>query len=133
MKKYENFIKCLKVLESSDRAKCNDDEIYRMGIIGQFNLSFELAWKALQSTLVLHGVTDAKTGSPREIIKLGYKTGFLNDEETFIDMLKTRNTLTHIYDNEEIPETIALIYEKYIPALNELKIILAEKIKETQE
>ena len=43
-----------------------DDEIYRTGIIGQFNLTFELAWKALQQVLRVHGVVEAETGSPRE-------------------------------------------------------------------
>ena len=32
-------------------AETND--IYRTGIIGQFNLTFELAWKALQEMIVL--------------------------------------------------------------------------------
>lgn len=127
MKKYENFCNCLKVLKKSNREKCIDDEIYRMGIIGQFNLSFELAWKALQNTLVLHGVADAKIGSPLEVIKLGFKTGFLNNEAVFLDMLKSRNTAVHIYNEDEFSEIISSVYEKYIPALNELKKYLPKK------
>ena len=41
--------------------------------------TFELAWKALQEVLRLHGAAEAGTGSPREILQLGYKLGFLED------------------------------------------------------
>ena len=52
-----------------------------MGVIGQFNITFELAWKLLQAVLLLHGVSQAQSGSPREIVKLGFKAGFISDEE----------------------------------------------------
>ena len=58
MKKLDNFLNCLKVLEKADFSLAENDEIYRTGIIGQFNLTFELAWKALQQVLRLHGVQD---------------------------------------------------------------------------
>jgi hypothetical protein len=36
---------------------------------GQFNLTFELAWKALQEILRIHGAVGADTGLPREILQ----------------------------------------------------------------
>lgn len=63
MTKLDNFERSLTVLQSADRAKSLKDDIYRMGVIGQFNLTFELAWKALKETLLLYGVSVAKTGS----------------------------------------------------------------------
>lgn len=68
MKKVENFSKCLRVLKEADFAQAEKDEIYRTGIIGQFNLTFELSWKALQAVLRAHGAAGADTGSPREIL-----------------------------------------------------------------
>ena len=41
MKKYDDYVKCLTVLLNADRQKSMEDEIYRMGVIGQFNLTFE--------------------------------------------------------------------------------------------
>lgn len=104
-----------------------------MGVVGQFNLSFELAWKALQETLVLHSVKEAGTGSPREIIKLGFRVGFLTDEKIWLSMLKKRNTAIHIYNEDEIRELIPLIYKEYIPALARFRKMLAEKITEAGE
>ena len=51
MKKLENFSNCLEVLKSADFEMADNNDIYRTGVIGQFNLTFELAWKALQEIL----------------------------------------------------------------------------------
>ena len=40
----------------------------------------------------------ADTGSPREILQLGYKLGFVNDSAVWLLMLKKRNTSVHIYN-----------------------------------
>lgn len=64
--------------------------IYRIGVIGQFNLTFELAWKSLQEILKMHGADGAATGSPREILQLGYKLGFVDDAAVWLLMLKKR-------------------------------------------
>ena len=79
MKKLDNFINCLSILEKADFKLAETNDIYRTGIIGQFNLTFELAWKALQEIMRMHSVEGASTGSPREILQLGYKIGFIND------------------------------------------------------
>ena len=54
MKKLDNFSNCLRVLESVNFDFANEDEVYRTGVIGQFNLTFELAWKALQEVIYTH-------------------------------------------------------------------------------
>ena len=92
MEKLENFSRCLSVLKGANFANADNDEIYRTGIIGQFNLTFELAWKALQAVLRIHGAEGSSTGSPREILQIGYKVGFVNDQAVWTAMLKKRNT-----------------------------------------
>jgi len=130
MKKLENFSNCLNVLKNADFRLTNENVIYRTGVIGQFNLTFELAWKALQAVLRLHGVEEAQTGSPREILQLGYKSGFINDSAAWLLMLKKRNTSAHIYNENEIDEMICLIRDSFIPAFAELEKTLQEKLKE---
>lgn len=132
MKKLENFSNCLAVLRNADFGQANDDEIYRTGVIGQFNLTFELAWKALQAVLRLHGVEGTQTGSPREILQTGYKYGFLDDAEVWMLILKKRNTLVHIYNEDEADELILLIRDSFIPAFGKLKETLSEKMKKIQ-
>lgn len=130
MKKLDNFSKCLQILKEADYEFANNNEIYRTGVIGQFNLSFELAWKALQEVLREHGVHEAAIGSPREILQLGYKIGFLDDDTVWLTMLKKRNTSVHIYNEEDVEEFLLLIRGSFVPALSALEKVLREKVSE---
>lgn len=130
MKKLDNFAKCLNVLKNADFNFANDNEIYRTGVIGQFNLTFELAWKALQAVLRIHGAEGAETGSPREIFQLGYKLGFVEDSAVWLAMLKKRNTSVHIYDDDEIDEMLLLIRDSFTPAFVILQNTLEKKLEE---
>lgn len=129
MKKLDNFEKSLSVLKKADFDLAFRDEIYRTGVAAQFMLTFELAWKALQEVMRLHAVSEAQTGSPREILQTAYKIGFLNDDAVWLLMLKKRNTAAHIYDETEIDELIILIRDSFIPALETLAAALREKIR----
>ena len=126
VKKFDAFAKCLKVLLDADRTRT--DEIYHMGIIRQFHLTFELAWKALREVLLIHGVNEAKTGSPREILKAGYKFYFISDEELWLEMLKRRNEAIHIYGANIATELVNLIFDKYMAAFIKLRDELNQRL-----
>lgn len=132
MKKLDNFYNCLTILRNADFKLADNNDIYRTGVIGQFNLTFELAWKALQEILRLHGAEEADTGSPREILQLGYKLGFVNDSAVWLLMLKKRNTSVHIYNEQEVDEMILLIRDSFIPAFVALEKTLREKLAEAE-
>jgi nucleotidyltransferase substrate binding protein (TIGR01987 family) len=132
MRKIENYTKCLDVLKKAEFARASDDEIYRMGVIGQFNLTFELSWKALQAVMRLHGVSGAESGSPRDMLKLGYSNGFISDSEIWLLMLNKRNNSIHIYDEEEIDELLILIRDSFIPAFEKLASVLVAKEKDAE-
>ena len=132
MKKLDNFSNCLTILRNADFKLADNNDIYRTGVIGQFNLTFELAWKALQEILRLHGAEGADTGSPREILQLGYKLGFVNDSAVWLLMLKKRNTSVHIYNEQEVDEMILLIRDSFIPAFVALEKTLREKLADAE-
>ena len=132
MKKLDNFSSCLDVLRRANFELAKENEIYRTGIIWQFNLTLELAWKALQEILKLHGAAGAETGSPREILQLGYKLGFLNDSAVWLLMLKKRNVSVHIYNEDDIDEMILLVRDSFIPAFSTLEKTLREKLAEVR-
>ena len=133
MKKLDNFSNCLRVLKNADFELADSNEIYRTGVIGQFNLTFELAWKALQAVLRLHGAEGADTGSPREILQLGYKFGFINDSSVWLLMLKKRNLSVNIYNEEDVEEMIVLIRDSFITAFVDLEKVLEKKVEEVDE
>ena len=132
MKKLDNFSNCLTILRNADFKLADNNDIYRTGVIGQFNLTFELAWKALQEILRLHGAEGADTGSPREILQLGYKLSFVNNSAVWLLMLKKRNTSVHIYNEQEVDEMILLIRDSFIPAFVALEKTLREKLAEAE-
>ena len=132
MKKLDNFSNRLTILRNADFKLADNNDIYRTGVIGQFNLTFELAWKALQEILRLHGAEGADTGLPREILQLGYKLGFVNDSAVWLLMLKKRNTSVHIYNEQEVDEMILLIRDSFIPAFVALEKTLREKLAEAE-
>ena len=132
MKKLDNFSNRLTILRNADFKLADNNDIYRTGVIGQFNLTFELAWKALQEILRLHGAEEADPGSPREILQLGYKLGFVNDSAVWLLMLKKRNTSVHIYNEQEVDEMILLIRDSFIPAFVVLEKTLREKLEEAE-
>ena len=132
MKKFENYSNCLNVLKNADFEKINEEDIYRTGIIGQFNMTFELAWKALQVVLRLHGVEAAETGSPRDILQLAYKFHFINDPTVWLMMLKKRNIISHVYSEDEADELILLIRDSFINAFIALEKTLKIKFEELE-
>ncbi|CCY54457.1 nucleotidyltransferase substrate-binding family protein [Coprococcus sp. CAG:782] len=128
MDELEIFFKHLAILKGADFKRANENDIYRIGVVVQFNLTFELAWKALQAVLKQHGVEEAETGSPREILQLGYKVGFVNDQAAWLLMLKKRNVSVHIYNEDEIDELVILIRDSFIPEFTALEETLREKV-----
>ena len=119
-------------MKNADFDLADNNDIYRTGVIGQFNLTIELAWKALQEVLKLHGAAGAETGSPREILQLGYRLGFVNDSAVWLLMLKKRNTSVHIYNEQEVDEMILLIRDSFIPAFVVLEKTLRSKLEEVK-
>lgn len=133
MKKYENFCRCLDTLKGSDRDMAAANEIYRTGVIGQFNLTFELAWKLLQEVLRAYSVSQAQSGSPREIIKLGFKVNFIDNEQAWIAMQRDRNSSVHIYNEEDINEIVKRIFDIYIPLFVDFERKMSERIRAVDE
>ncbi|SDZ94715.1 HI0074 family nucleotidyltransferase substrate-binding subunit [Selenomonas ruminantium] len=128
MIKIESLTHRLDELEQADKILAVSNEIYRMGVIVQFNLTFELAWKSLKETLELYGVTEAATGSPREIFKAAYKLGWLKDEKIWLDMLKKRNVAIHVYDEERALTVMEMVFSAYIAVLQDLREELKQRL-----
>ena len=74
-----------------------------------------------------------RQGSPREILQLGYKMGFLDDSAVWLSMLKKRNTSVHIYNEDEADELLLLIRDSFIPAFSVLENTLMNKANEAGE
>lgn len=90
------------------------------GILHRFEFTFELAWKTMKDYLEYMGITE-KTGSPRETIQNGFKQGIIKDGNAWINMMLARNSLAHIYDEEESRKIYDRIKEEYIYLLQDIR------------
>ena len=133
MRKLDNFSSGLAVLRRANFTAAYENEFYRAGVIATFNITFELAWKALQEVLRLEGVEQAVTGAPRDIVKLGYSFGFIDDIAVWLLMLESRNMAIHVYNEAEADKLLILIRDSFINALTLLEKKLREKFNEIQE
>ena len=124
MKKFENFSSNLEVLKKA-KYEDLDNEFIISGIIDKFFIQFELSWKVLKELLRDEGKSIANSGSPREIIKAAYAIYDYLDEEIWLEMLRARNDMTHIYNGEAAKQMVSLILERYIPAF----AVMEERIR----
>ena len=97
-----------------------ESEIIIDGALHRFEFTFELAWKTIKDYLEYMGLTE-KTGSPREIIQQAFKQGIIENGEEWINMMLSRNTLSHLYDEKTSRDIFYEIKNKYIQLFLELK------------
>ena len=57
---------------------------------------------------------------PNGTMKMALEDGLITDHDGWRKMAKSRNTLSHVYDEEEVLPIIRLIYSDYAPLLKEL-------------
>ena len=90
------------------------------GILHRFEFTFELAWKTIKDYLEYMGISE-KTGSPRENIQLGFKHGIISDGELWIEMMLSRNSLSHLYDEGTSREIYNDIKERFVKEFEKLE------------
>lgn len=108
MKKFDNYVSNLRVLERADKEMLDNEFIIR-GIIDKFCIQFELGWKLLKELLAYEGSATSATGFPRSIIKEAYSVYPLFDGELWLKMLRERNDMAHIYDGNAAKELVGRI------------------------
>ena len=132
MKKFKNFCRALENLEMG-AVQENYSLLEETGLIAMFEICFEQTWKVLNEILEDEGYRESKTGSPRQILKLAYSAGILNDVEIWLEILNDRNILSHIYDSEKAQLTVTKIKEKYLTEFKNLRKTLEENFIEGDE
>ena len=64
----------------------------------------------------------------REVIKHAFKKGILQSGDLWIDMLETRNKLSHIYDAQMAQEFVEKISQKYVKEMNDTYHFLKKEL-----
>lgn len=94
-----------------------ENDVIKAGCIQYFEFSFELAWKTVKRIAEGEGLADCN--SPKSALKAAFSNGWIEDEEMWLDMLSSRNKMSHTYSAEDAID----IFEKlpsYATALRKL-------------
>ena len=126
MKKFDNYVSNLEILKRAENEDL-ENEFIISGIIYKFFVQFEFSWKMLKELLQYEGKRAAASGSPREILKAAYEVYDFIDEDIWLEMLKSRNDMTHIYDGEAAKRLVNSILHRYIPEYIKLRDRIFDK------
>ena len=102
-------------------------KLEKQGLIQCFEYTHELAWKTLKDLLETHGVTDL-FGS-KDATREAFRLGILVEGDTWMDMIKSRNQTSHLYDEKLVEEITTLIVKKYFSEFN----FLDKKLNELKQ
>ena len=102
-----------------------ESPIVRDACLQRFEFSYELLWKTLKIFLEdIHGV---RAVSPRQVFKEAFALSLIEKEETFVEMIESRNTLSHTYSEEQAMK----IYERCTDYLSVMHSVFAQLNKQS--
>ena len=99
--RFSNFDKAFGDLnaEVDLRASRPLSRLEEKGLIQSFEYTHELAWNVLKDYLAEVAGTTGLLGS-KDTTREAFKRGLIEDGETWMDMIKSRNLTSHVYDQD---------------------------------
>ncbi len=102
-------------------------EAEKLGTIKTFEFTYELAWNLLKDFFEEMGETGMQ-GS-KDVFEIAFQRGLIHDD-SFMEMIKSRNQAVHTYNQETADEIFKKIIEIYYDAFVQLReAMLREKQK----
>lgn len=130
MQRFDSFIRALSQLEEAC-ALAESRPLTRLeeqGLIQAFEFTHELAWKTLKDFLESRGARDLY-GS-KDTTREAFRSGLVNNGDTWMDMIASRNLTSHTYDEATASRISARILGSYIEEFKSLRAAM-ERLKET--
>jgi nucleotidyltransferase substrate binding protein (TIGR01987 family) len=126
--RFENFESAFLLLRSAleNRATGAFNDLELEGLVQRFEYTFELAWKTLKDYLEHAGVVLPQV-TPSAVIKSAFAAKLIEDGQTWMDMLKHRNLMSHTYDSQKFGEAVAAIHARYLGALGQVYGLLKKE------
>ena len=127
--RYNTFCKSLSNLAKSKTADPKTDFVLE-GTVLNFSLTFDISWKVMKDILIKKmGILDFAVGSPRETLQQAFTNGII-DDDTWLQMLKSRNHLSHDYDGTFAAEKFQDIINIYYSFFEKFKNDVAKYYKQ---
>lgn len=87
--------------------------IKRDAVIKRFEFTYELLWKTYKK---IARAQKLEYFSPKACFQFAFKSGLIEDEQLFLEIIDARNQTTHVYSEDEAKKIYNLIKEKVISA-----------------
>jgi nucleotidyltransferase substrate binding protein (TIGR01987 family) len=118
-----------KSLAAWEKGKEDPDlfETLRSGVIQNFEVAYELCWKAMQRLLVRNINLEAGFISKKEFYRLAAENNLIDRASDWWDFHEARNRTSHIYDGE-IAEDVFETARRFLPHAQDF-LARVEKIK----
>ena len=119
--RFENYQKALFLL--SDALKEGADKLSLLekeGTLQRFEFTFELAWKVMKDYLEEDGVVISPL-TPKNVIKQAFISRIIENGQVWIDMLLSRNLMSHTYDSIKFEVIVKDVEIKYLVELKNLE------------
>ncbi|MDO4430185.1 MAG: nucleotidyltransferase substrate binding protein [Lonepinella koalarum] len=118
--RFDNYQKAVGYLKSeSEKYADTDIDVIKKGIIQSFEITHELAWKLMQDILKWEGEVDIY-GS-KSASRLAFNRGLITQGEVWQEMIKSRNTTVHTYDEAILIKEFDKIIKDYLPLFIEFQ------------
>lgn len=129
--RFQNFSRAYTLLNSALEENDIDDlsNLEQEGVIQRFEYTYELAWKTLKDYLEYNGANITEI-TARNVFKEAYSSEIIKDSEIFIDMMLSRNLLSHTYDFNKFKDILIKVKKDYLPALSDLYFFFTDRILE---
>ncbi|NNU78344.1 HI0074 family nucleotidyltransferase substrate-binding subunit [Clostridium estertheticum] len=117
---YRILVHLKNIIDSFSNIKNPDDitmEVYRDSIIKKYETLEDLTWKLLSKIFKSSGL---EINNPRGCYKQAFKEGLINNIEIWNDILLSRNSKSHIYDEQDYEEIKNKIISDYTGAIEDL-------------
>ena len=127
--RFENFEYALKTLsdaiELSNTRTLSDLE--KQGLIQSFEFTHELAWKVLKDFLENQG--EMGIYGSKDTVRKSFNIGLIENGDTWIDMINSRNLTSHTYNLETADEILDKVISNYYKEF----VKLQKKLKSLQD
>ena len=130
IQRFNNFDKAfVQLKEAVDLAEQRElSKLEGQGLVQAFEYTHELAWNTLKDFLENRGVKNL-FGS-KDTTRAAFKAGLIENGETWMQMIESRNLTTHTYNEATAAKIISAVTGLYFAEFEKLQIRLAALKKE---
>lgn len=121
MVRFEIFCKTLKNLEEITRRHPPYDVVVTAGLCSLFTQCFEQSWRAMKEYLSQEGWAEADTGSLRQILKISYQAGLIQEESGWLKAMEERKLEIYTFNREVADTMISDTRSLFLPLFRELR------------